>query len=115
MLLSQVTPVAGRVAKHVQGNGFDLLAKDVQGHAQNLMGAFPGLRFTSGGRDAARNRAVGGVPNSAHLTRPGGARATDLVGTSREMSAAAAWARANGAKKTLIHNVKTGVHLHVEW
>lgn len=69
------------------------------------------LRVSSGYRDPDRNRRVGGSPTSYHLT----GRAADFVGTSADMNAAAAYARANGAREVLIHNAGSGVHLHIGW
>lgn len=69
------------------------------------------LRISGGHRTAARNSAVGGVPNSLHLT----GRAADFVGSSQDMRAALSWARANGAREALIHDAGSGTHLHVGW
>ncbi len=70
-----------------------------------------GLRVSGGYRTAARNREVGGVPNSNHLT----GRAADFVGTQAKMEAARQWARNNGAREALIHNAGSGTHLHLAW
>lgn len=76
-----------------------------------LHNLFPALRFSSGYRDPNHNKAVGGVANSNHLT----GRAGDWSGSSRDMYAAAGWARANGAREVLVHNAGSGLHLHVAW
>lgn len=78
---------------------------------QALASKFPNLRFTSGYRDTAHNARVGGVKNSWHLK----GTAADLSGSAADMQAAEAWARANGAREAMRHNVKTGYHLHVAW
>ena len=70
-----------------------------------------GLRVTGGYRTPERNREVGGVPNSNHLT----GRAADFVGTQSQMLAARQWARNNGAREALIHNAGSGTHLHLAW
>lgn len=91
-------------------DGFEALKDNAKVGSQRLMGQFPGLRFTSGYRDPARNKAAGGVANSKHLT----GEASDFVGSEEEMQAAAAWAKSQGAK-VLIHNSGSGRHLHIEW
>lgn len=101
----------GPIADPPKHNGFKDLADHAKTGSQRLMGAFPGLRFTSGYRDPARNAKAGGVKNSKHLT----GEASDFVGSEQEMKDAAAWAKANGAKKTLIHDSGSGRHLHIEW
>lgn len=82
-----------------------------------LQKQFPGLRHTSGYRNPEHNARVGGAKNSYHMQRDaaGNARANDWVGSPREMQQAAAWAKQNGAKEVLIHNVGSGQHLHVAW
>lgn len=40
-------------------------------HAEAMLRAFPGTRVTSGRRSARKNREVGGVPNSFHLSGRG--------------------------------------------
>jgi len=91
-------------------DGFKKLTAGSQQGTQKLMGMHPGLRFTSGYRDPARNAAAGGVKNSKHLT----GQASDFVGTEAEMQAAARSAEAMGAK-TLIRDSGSGRHLHIEW
>jgi len=72
-----------------------------------------GLKFTSGKRSAAHNRAVNGIENSDHLkgttTNPG---AADFVGSMSAMRAAGKWAEGQGWN-VLIHNAGSGLHLHV--
>ena len=89
--------------------------KGVGRHFDELERLFPGLRFTSGYRSPERNAAVGGVPNSWHtrLDDLGHARAQDYVGTSADMKAGAAWARTQPSQEVLIHDVGSGLHLHV--
>ena len=100
----------GPMAPPPKHDGFAKLTSGAQQGTQQLMGAFPGLRFTSGYRDPARNKAAGGVKNSKHLT----GQASDFVGTEEEMQQAAAWAKARGAK-VLVHDSGSGRHLHIEW
>lgn len=100
----------GPMAAPPKHDGFAKLTAGAQQGSQRLMGQFPGLRFTSGYRDPQRNAAAGGVKNSKHLT----GQASDFVGTEAEMQAAAAAAKAMGAK-TLIHDSGSGRHLHIEW
>lgn len=79
---------------------------------------FPGLRQTSGYRSPEHNaRTPGAAKNSLHMQRDsaGNSRANDFVGSTREMQAAAAWAKAQGAREVLQHNAGTGFHLHVGW
>ncbi len=79
---------------------------------------FPSLRHTSGYRSPERNAATPGAsPTSYHMQKDaqGNARANDYVGSPRDMAAAGAWAKANGAKEVLIHNAGTGQHLHIAW
>lgn len=82
----------------------------VVGYLQRLQAA-TGLKVSSGYRSPSHNKRVGGVPNSNHLT----GRAADFSGSSKQMQAGAAWARANGAREVLIHNAGSGMHLHVAW
>jgi len=104
-----VTP-DGPLAPPPKHDGFAKLTDTAKTGSQQLMAQFPGMRFTSGFRDPKRNAAAGGVKNSKHLT----GQASDFVGTEDEMQAAAAWAKARGAK-VLVHNSGSGRHLHVEW
>lgn len=70
-----------------------------------------GLRVSGGHRTPERNRAVGGVPNSNHLT----GRAADFVGPYTNMQKAEVWAEENGAREALIHDAGSGTHLHLAW
>lgn len=84
--------------------------------AQAVMNAVGGLSFSSGYRTPEHNAAVGGVANSWHTrgsaSRPG---AVDLVGSGAAMQAGLAWARANipGLAEAMIHDVGSGLHLHL--
>lgn len=100
----------GPLAPPPEHDGFAPLKDNAKAGTQQIMAQFPGLRFTSGYRDPARNKAAGGVENSKHLT----GEASDFVGSESEMEAAAAWARSQGAK-VLIHDSGSGRHLHIEW
>jgi hypothetical protein len=107
---TQADAADAKLAPPPEHDGFAPLKDNAKAGAQRLMGQFPGLRFTSGYRDEKRNAAAGGVKNSKHLT----GEATDFVGSEEEMQAAAAAAKAQGAK-VLIHDSGSGRHLHIEW
>lgn len=88
-------------------------------HALCLLGVHPDLVVSSGRRDPARNRAVGGVPDSFHLT----GRAVDFTHPSTTaLYRALITARAQrlspsctGPEEALIHDAGSGLHLHVAW
>ena len=88
-------------------------------HASVLLHRYPSLRVSSGLRTAGRNRQVGGVPNSFHLS----GRAVDLVGPLSTLRAAASTALAQrvspgctGPEEVLIELAgESGQHLHVAW
>lgn len=85
---------------------------------QGIKQQFPGLRQTSGYRSPEHNASTpGSAKNSLHMQRDaqGNSRASDFVGSARDMAAAGAWAKANGAKEVIIKNAGTGIHLHVGW
>ncbi len=84
-----------------------LLSPHTRRHVHHLLHAYPGLRLTSGRRTAARNRQVGGVPGSLHLT----GRAADLAGPALQMLSALAAARAAGA----VEAIHEGDHVHLAW
>lgn len=90
--------------------GFAGLTDDSKTWTQRTLGQFPGLRFSSGHRTPEQNKRANGVPNSRHLT----GKATDFSGSEKDMQAAAAWAKSQGAK-VLIHDAGSGRHLHIEW
>lgn len=77
------------------------------------------LRITSGRRSAAKNRSVGGAPNSFHLQ----GRAVDLAGdrTTLIRAAGLAWALrvgqgCTGPEEVLLEDLGTrNQHLHVAW
>lgn len=100
----------GPLAPPPKHDGFAKLTAGAQTQVQSLMGQFPGLRFTSGYRDPARNAAANGVKNSKHLS----GQASDFVGTEAEMKAAERAAQAMGGK-TIIEDRGSGRHLHVSW
>ena len=74
-----------------------------------LLRRVPSLSCTSGGRSASRNAAVGGLPNSKHVID----MARDYAGSSEELKNGAAVAHILGLW-TDVHNVGSGVHLHVQ-
>jgi len=83
-------------------------------HAWCLLGAHPGLTLTSGRRSPERNRAVGGVPGSYHLS----GRAVDLGGSRDAISAAVGTARAQRVSRGCTgpeEVIDEGDHLHVAW
>jgi hypothetical protein len=90
------------------------LAPHARLHAVALLAGVDGLRPTSGRRTPQRNRAVGGVASSFHLT----GRAIDLAGSS---SAIAAGRRAALAQRVTPgclgpeEALDEGDHLHVAW
>lgn len=88
-------------------------------HALLLLGAHPELVVTSGRRDPARNRAVGGVPDSFHLS----GRAVDFIHPSLTyLYRASTTARiqrvgptCTGPEEVIVHDKGSGLHLHVAW
>jgi uncharacterized protein YcbK (DUF882 family) len=72
-----------------------------------ILRRLPGLTVTSTRRTRSRNRQVGGVASSLHLS----GRACDLAGTRTEQVAAVAMARLANAKEA----VDEGDHAHVAW
>ncbi len=84
---------------------------------ENQVASQFGLRISSGYRDPAHNREVGGVPNSYHtqMDRYGQSRAYDFVGSPQAMAQAIAAARAAGAVEAMIHNVGSGNHAHIAY
>ncbi len=74
-----------------------------------------GLTISSSYRTPARNRAVGGVPNSWHIR--GSARrpeAFDFSGSAQARARAQGWFRKfTHPDETLIHDAGSGMHLHV--
>jgi hypothetical protein len=87
-------------------------------HVLSLLAQCPGLVLTSGRRTRERNDAVGGSPGSFHLQ----GRAADFSGRIELLEYAARVARydrvgrrCTGPEELLIHDVRSGVHLHVAW
>jgi len=87
-------------------------------HVLQLLGACPGIHFTSGRRSPKRNRLVGGVKGSYHIV----GRAADFTGSTDALAHAARHAArgrvgsgCTGPEEILIHNAGSGVHLHVAW
>lgn len=95
----------GAVPNH---HGWARLVPYAKDWTLRLLGAFPDLTFSSGYRDPARNKAVGGVANSGHMR---GVK-VDISGPLRRLQEAEAWAKRYGAR-TLIHN--PGPHLDISW
>ncbi len=90
------------------------LETHAQLHARRLLAGHPDVRVTSARRTPERNRAVGGVPGSKHLT----GRAIDVAGPSRSLRHLAEQLRAS--RFTHLHGQPTevideGDHLHVAW
>lgn len=75
-----------------------------------ILGAFPGLRFSSGYRSPAQNKAANGHPNSGHMR----GWKIDLSGDHKLLHQAAAWAKRYGAR-TLLHDAGSGYHLDISW
>lgn len=88
-------------------------------HAIRFLEEFPRLRITSGRRNAAENRAVGGARNSFHLR----GRAIDVVGPLSDLRRAqrVVWhmrvgSRCTGPEEVLLEHVgKPNQHLHIAW
>lgn len=88
-------------------------------HVLLLLGAHPDLVVSSGRRDPARNRAVGGVPDSFHLS----GRAVDLTHPSvTYLYRASTTARlqrvgptCTGPEEVIVHDKGSGMHLHCAW
>lgn len=99
--------VLGAAPSH---RGYAGLTDTTKEWVRRVLGKYPDLRFTSGYRDPAHNRRVGGVPNSGH-TR--GVKA-DFVGTPERMAEVAKWLQQFGGR-TLIHDAGSGNHLDVSW
>lgn len=99
---------------------------NARAHTMHVLGRFPRLTLTSAKRSPQRNRAVGGVPGSYHLT----GRAADFAGPRDDLRAALAFVvrggppgSAHGPTECFIEGTgpqavggsSTGVHLHVAW
>lgn len=83
-------------------------------HVMALLAAHPALTPTSGRRSPQRNRAVGGVPSSYHLT----GRACDFSGSRDLIRRAARTAKAQRVTPRCTgpeEVVDEGDHLHVAW
>jgi hypothetical protein len=103
-------PTDGPLGPEPDHPGFAGLTDESKVWSRQVLGRFPGLRFSSGHRTEEQNRRANGVPNSKHLT----GKATDFSGSEKEMQAAAEWAKSQGAK-VLIHDAGSGRHLHISW
>ena len=71
------------------------------------------FRFTSGYRSPAHNKAVGGVPNSYHLTALAG-DFVPMVGKAKDYEAQVIAIAAKYNYEVLYHNVLSGLHFHIE-
>ena len=83
-------------------------------HAYRLLAVHPDLTVTSALRTVERNRAVGGVEGSFHLT----GRAVDLAGSRLSIRAAARTARTQRVTPSCTgpeEVVMESDHLHVAW
>ena len=88
-------------------------AKDIQ----NLLGSIGdahGFKTSSTTRTPEYNRKVGGVANSQHLDQIGTARDWSVKGKTKEEIAAFKAALQAKGFEVLVHNVKTGLHVHAE-
>lgn len=84
-----------------------LVHRSVSGRVTGLLSHATGCRLSSGWRSEARNRAVGGVPRSRHLS----GCAIDIVGPRGQLSLLAQAATRHGA----VEAIYEGDHLHVGW
>ena len=83
-------------------------------HTEAMLRQFPSTRIASGRRSSAKNRQVGGVPGSFHLT----GRAVDFVPVRRDWQAfiKAAWGLRVSPNCTGPEEViDEGDHVHVAW
>lgn len=102
------------------------MTPDARAHAMHLLARFPSLALTSTRRSPERNRAVGGVPGSYHLS----GRAADFAGRPEVLRDALAFVvrggppgSAHGPREAFIESTgpqsvggsSTGAHLHVAW
>lgn len=78
--------------------------------AQAIANRF-GLQVTSSYRTPEHNAEVGGVPNSLHTRGLG----FDLTGSQAQMNKAKAWAESHPEifQEVLVHDVGSGLHLHL--
>lgn len=90
------------------------LDSHTRAHVTRLLAAHPLLKITSSYRSPARNRRVGGVPNSYHLQRRaidflmGGERPADVLAFIRDDRVSA---RCTGPEELLAEPT----HYHVAW
>lgn len=94
------------------------LTEHTRDHARLLLDTCPHLRLSSARRTPQRNRAVGGSPGSFHLV----GRACDFTGPRDALDDGAEKARTQrlsprctGPEEVLVHDVRSGLHLHVAW
>lgn len=95
-------------------------------HALHVLREFPSLIVTSARRSVERNRAIGGVPGSLHIS----GRAVDFAGSPGILRDAAAYCVRGGAPGSpggpaecfiegtggqAVGGRSTGPHLHVAW
>lgn len=97
----------GAVPNH---HGWAGLKQNTKDWTLRILGAFPGLRFSSGYRSPAQNAAANGAANSGHMRGD----KIDLSGNTKLMYEAAAWAKRYGAR-TLLHDAGSGFHLDISW
>lgn len=76
---------------------------------KGIFGSMPGVRITSTTRTPEHNRAVGGVPNSQHVS----GSAIDMVGVT-PAQAKEELARRGLAGEIIHHDAGSGMHVHIE-
>lgn len=100
-----------KLAPEPSHHGYAKLTDQTKTWLRRTFGQFPGLTMSSGYRDVAHNRAVGGVPGSAHTK----GMAFDAMGPAPQMQAAAKWLKSQGVEAFVHPSSRGTMHLHVEF